>query len=209
MIFTGAVIVIASYLLGSIPFGYLVGKMRGIDIRQHGSGNIGATNVLRVLGKKFGIPVFICDALKGLIAVRGAMSFAAHGHAIPPAAAGIMAALCCIIGHNFPVWLAFKGGKGIATSAGVLIGMVPVAAALTLAVWVIIFYSTRYVSLASICASIALPVIVVACLFLGLETGWPFFYFSVVAALLAVWRHRSNIQRLLNGTEPRFVKKNE
>src|SRR5215210_5065596 len=127
MIFTGFLIVTVSYLLGSIPFGLIVGRMRGIDIRQHGSGNIGATNVLRVLGKPWGIPVFFLDAAKGAAAVLIAQHLG-RGHGIPEAAAGILGAICCILGHNFPIWLGFKGGKGIATSAGVLIGMLPIAA---------------------------------------------------------------------------------
>ncbi|MEA3188007.1 MAG: acyl phosphate:glycerol-3-phosphate acyltransferase [Chthoniobacter sp.] len=208
MIFAGFEIVVISYLLGSIPFGFLVAKTRGIDIRQHGSGNIGATNVLRVLGKKWGIPVFVLDALKGLIAVRLAMVLGAHE--IPLAAAGIMGAVCCILGHNFPIWLGFKGGKGIATSAGVLLGMLPVAGVLSFCVWLLLFFLTRYVSLASIFAAITVPVVVVLQLiFVWKGNGWPFFYFALVIAVLAVWRHRSNIKRLLTGTEPRFEKKKE
>ncbi len=208
MFFAGGKICFLSYLLGSIPFGFLVGKARGIDIREHGSGNIGATNVLRVLGKKFGIPVFIGDALKGLIAVRLAIDLAAQGQQIPLAAAGIMAGICCLLGHSFPIWLGFKGGKGIATSAGVLIGFLPVAALGIALVWSAVFFTTRYVSLASICAALALPLIVLGeLIFVWKSGGWPFFYFALVVSLLAVWRHRSNIGRLLKGTEPRFVKK--
>lgn len=208
MFFGGFKIVSLCYLLGSIPFGFLIAKMRGIDIRQHGSGNIGATNVLRVLGKKFGVAVFILDTVKGIIAARLAIHISAtHPGGVPLAAAAIMGAICCILGHNFPIWLGFKGGKGIATSAGVLIGMLPLAALGIAIVWAIVFYSTRYVSLASICAALSLPVIVLGLLFLGPVKGWPFFYFALVVGLLAVWRHRANIQRLFAGTEPRFVKK--
>lgn len=226
-----SLIIFASYLLGSIPFGYFVAKACGIDIREHGSGNIGATNVMRVLGKKPGYTVFALDTLKGLIAVilgkyisdqyqltisqvhpgfQGANEVILHNvyfiH-LPEAIGAISAAIACILGHNFPVWLGFKGGKGMATSAGVLIGMMPPTAMGCMLVWAIVFFSTRYVSLASIAAAIALPVITMLLLLLGFLNGWPYFYFAVAACILAVWRHRSNIVRLINGTENRFVKK--
>jgi len=203
----GGAICLLSYFLGSIPTGYLVGRSQGIDIRQHGSGNIGATNIFRTLGKKYGIFVFVCDALKGLLAVRLAMVFSHHLQGIPEAIAGIMGAICCILGHNFTCWLNFKGGKGIATSAGVLIGMLPLASLALVAVWAVIFYTTGYVSLASIIAAAALPGIVFAMLVFGWLSGWPYFYFALVVGVIAIWRHRTNIQRLLNGTENSFRKK--
>jgi glycerol-3-phosphate acyltransferase PlsY len=220
-------IVIMSYLLGSIPFGYLIAKSRGIDIRQHGSGNIGATNVMRTLGKGPGYTAFACDVLKGLIAVLiakhiahgpplivtearqvgGAIYHSTYVVTLPESIAAISAAIVCIIGHNFPVWLGFKGGKGMATSAGVLFGMIPMTAITCMAIWAVVFLATRYVSLASIAASIALPLVTMIFLVFGLIHGWPYFYFTVAACILAVWRHRSNIVRLLNGTENRFEKK--
>jgi glycerol-3-phosphate acyltransferase PlsY len=224
-------IVMIGYLLGSIPFGYIVARLHGIDIREHGSGNIGATNVMRTLGKKPGYTVFACDALKGLLAVIVGKYIADHHTltvsqaqtlyhglaesilhttyfvSLPESIAAISAAIACILGHNFPVWLGFKGGKGMATSAGVLIGMMPETAMGCMIVWAVVFFATRYVSLASIAAAIALPLITMLLLFSGRLYGWPYFYFAVVACLLAVWRHRSNIVRLLNGTESRFVKK--
>jgi glycerol-3-phosphate acyltransferase PlsY len=127
---------------------------------------------------------------------------------LPEAIGAISAAIACIIGHNFPVWLGFKGGKGMATSAGVLIGMMPETAAGCMLVWAAVFFATRYVSLASIAAAVALPVITMILLLTGFLYGWPYFYFAVAACILAVWRHRSNIVRLVNGTENRFVKKN-
>lgn len=222
-----SLIVIASYLLGTIPFGLLVAKAKGINIRQHGSGNIGATNVMRVLGKGPGYTVFACDTLKGLLAVILGKYIAYHHtltftqesqlgdyvrhliyiERVPEAIAAISAAIACIIGHNFPVWLRFKGGKGMATSGGVLIGMVPGVAATCMGLWVLVFFATRYVSLASLAASVALPLVTMAFLLLGFVHGWPYFYFTVAACILAVWRHRSNIVRLMNGTENRFVKK--
>ena len=224
-------IVLISYLMGSIPFGYLVARAHGMDIRQHGSGNIGATNVMRVLGKKPGYTVFACDMLKGLVAVIAGKYIADHHvltvaqaqtayHGVsqaiyhttyfvklPESIAAISAAIACIVGHNFPVWLGFKGGKGMATSGGVLIGMMPETAMGCMAVWAVVFLLTRYASLASIAAAVALPVITVLLLLTGQLYGWPYFYFAVAACILAVWRHRSNIVRLVNGTENRFVKK--
>lgn len=196
--------VLSGYLLGSIPFGLLVGRLNGIDIRQHGSGNIGATNVLRTLGKKWGYTTFALDVLKGVLAV-------VLVHFLPlPEAAGftpvilkIAAGLACIVGHNFPVWLKFKGGKGVATTGGVLVALLPLAALVAVAAWVVTFYTTRYVSVASIVAAIAIPVAV-----WSIERQIdPLFIFSLVVAALGIWRHRANIQRLLAGTESRFERK--
>ena len=214
------VAVVLGYLLGSIPAGYLVGRAHGIDIRQHGSGNIGATNVLRVLGKKPGIFVFVCDALKGWLAVfagvravnssstkpsvRTARSRKSPGTFVSLAA--IAAALACIVGHNFPVWLKFRGGEGIATTTGVLLGLMPLAVAVAGAIWAAAFFTLRYVSVASLLAAATLPLTVLWLWRIG-RADAALLGFSLVAAALAFWRHRSNIQRLLAGTEPRFVKK--
>jgi acyl phosphate:glycerol-3-phosphate acyltransferase len=208
------IIALAGYLLGSIPTGLLVGKARGIDIRQHGSGNIGATNVSRTLGKKLGIFVFVCDTLKGVLAVRLGIflsqycATAHHGSGhffLSASLAGILGGITVILGHNFPVWLKFKGGKGVATSLGMVIGLVPLAAAVALAVWIAVFLTTRYVSLASILGAIAVPVMVAFTVH-GVDR-MPLLLFNSLAALLIVARHRSNIQRLLAGTENRFEKK--
>src|SRR3954471_7784562 len=154
-----------AYLLGSIPFGLLAARLRGIDIRQAGSKNIGATNVWRVLGWKWGLPTFVCDFGKGLVAVLSARQLAAHWIAQPAADdlnyAGIAAAIGCIIGHNFPIWLGFKGGKGVATSLGVIAGMMPLASLGIFTVWAIMLKLTRYVSLASIMGALSLPVFVI------------------------------------------------
>lgn len=212
-----AVILVAAYFLGSIPFGLLIARTQGIDIRKQGSLNIGATNVWRVMGRKWGLATFACDAMKGLVAVLLAKQVAAHlgypaslphGHVqllhISSASAGIAAAAGCILGHTFPVWLRFKGGKGVATSLGVIFGMVPLASTSIFVVWCIVFKLSRYVSLASILAALSLPFFVVGYLILGWMHGWEYFYFAVVATLLVVMRHRSNIHRLLAGTEQRF-----
>ena len=218
-----ALIVVVSYLLGTIPSGLLISKSQGIDIREHGSKNIGATNVWRTMGKKWGLFAFLCDTFKGWLAVIIGVSLAAHfsttvqlphGHTapknLPPDYAGIAAALGCILGHNFPIWLRFKGGKGVATSLGVIIGMMPLVSLIIFAIWGIVLKLSRYVSLASIVAALSLPVAVVVLLFFGPSQGWAAvhgwgnFYFGVAAALMVFKRHTANIKRLLNGTELRF-----
>jgi len=195
------------YLLGSIPFGLLVARGCGIDIRQHGSGNIGATNVLRTLGKKWGVFVFALDALKGVAAVLLAERFfgdpASDAFVLTRVQLGIVAGLACVLGHNFPVWLKFKGGKGVATTAGVLIGLLPMAALIAFGAWVAVFYATRYVSVASIVAAVVIPISV----WLIEQQMNTLFWFSVAVAVLGIWRHRSNIRRLIAGTESRFEKK--
>lgn len=203
------VVAVGSYLLGSIPSGYITGRFAGVDVRKHGSGNIGATNVLRVLGKKFGYVVFFCDALKGLLAVCGAVSIAnqfatsqSHSDWF-----GILAALMCVLGHTFPVWLGFKGGKGVATSAGVMLGLAPIATIVAVFVWIIVFETTRYVSVASVVGAVALPTAIGVLLKLQLSTSVPIFYSAIVLATVVCWRHRSNLTRLVRGTEQRFTRR--
>ena len=201
-----AIALVASYLLGSIPFGYLVGRIGGIDIRQSGSGNIGATNVTRTLGKAYGYPVFALDSLKGLAAVRLSI-FVAERTEISPEIAGMVAAVLSVVGHSFPIWLGFKGGKGVATSAGALFGLMPVVVVIGAIVWALTFRFTRYVSLASIVATVSLPVAVLCLLLLGHAGTYALFYFSLCVAVLVTVRHRTNLSRLLEGTEPRFTRK--
>ncbi len=202
-------ILIVSYLFGSVPIGFIVGKLAGIDIRRCGSGNIGATNVLRVLGKKYGYTVFFFDALKGFVAVRTCLLIVAGNPSVRLYADffALLGAVTCVIGHAFPVWLRFKGGKGVATSAGVIIGLMPLAAAIVFPIWFIAFEVSRYVSVASICAAISLPVTIAFFLRFKLMDSVVLFYFSVGLAALVVWQHRSNFSRLLNGTEQRFKRK--
>jgi len=224
---------LVAFLLGSVPFGLLIAKARGVDIRQHGSGNIGATNVLRVLGKKFGIPCLLLDILKGFVPTLLAINLIRFtgqpmGMGIPalvewayvfPAERQFTAqllqvftGLCAILGHNYSPWVAFRGGKGIATSAGVVIALMPAAIVILVLVWVLLFLTTRYVSVASIAAVVVLPV-------LTLYGSWhhgrlqdgtwnkPLFALSLMIAIMGVWKHRANIQRLLAGTEHRFERK--
>jgi glycerol-3-phosphate acyltransferase PlsY len=204
-----AAVVIGSYLLGSIPFGYLAGRIAGIDIRKCGSGNIGATNVMRTLGKRYGYPVFVADFLKGFSAVK--LSILIAMRALPewnsPEMFGILAAIFSVLGHSFPVWLHFKGGKGVATSAGALFGLAPVAALVGAAIWILTFWLTRYVSVASIAAAAALPLIILITTWLSQTAGKSLFCSSVCLAAVVIWRHRSNLSRLMRGTEPRFTRK--
>jgi glycerol-3-phosphate acyltransferase PlsY len=196
-------------LLGSFPAGYFAGRLAGIDVRSFGSGNIGATNVLRVLGKRWGYPVFLIDAFKGFAAVRLAFLFVTYWPQAQPYAEyfAILAAIMSVAGHSFPVWLRFKGGKGVATSAGAVIGLMPLAVPLVFLVWVIVFETTRYVSLASVIAAIALPIVVSLLARWKFVDTWALIYFSIAIMLLVLWRHRSNCSRLLNGTEQRFTRK--
>ena len=209
MLLLALFVVAVAYLFGSIPWGYIAGRLKGIDVRAHGSGNIGATNVLRVLGKPWGFTVFFADAFKGFLAVRTALLLVTR----TPGAAeyaefyAILAAAACVAGHSFPVWLRFKGGKGVATSAGALFGVVPIASVTIFLVWLVVFLTTRYVSLASIIAALALPIVVAVLVHLKFTQGHVLLYFSMVMTALVVWRHRSNMSRLLNGTEQRFARK--
>jgi acyl phosphate:glycerol-3-phosphate acyltransferase len=200
---------VVGYLLGSFPAGYFAGRLAGVDVRAVGSGNIGATNVLRVLGKRWGYPVFLIDAFKGFAAVRLAFVFVTYYPAAKPYAEyfAILAAIMSVAGHSFPVWLRFKGGKGVATSAGAVIGLMPLAVPVVFLVWVVVFETTRYVSLASIIAAVALPIIVSVLARWKFVDTWALIYFSIAIMVLVLWRHRSNCSRLLNGTEQRFTRK--
>jgi acyl phosphate:glycerol-3-phosphate acyltransferase len=199
--------VLVAYLLGSIPTGFLVAKSRGLDIRTVGSGNIGATNVLRALGKPAGATVLLIDALKGWLAVAVAAPLICLWTS-PSASAQtqewfkLCAGIAAILGHNYTCWLHFKGGKGIATSAGVVLALVPLALVIILVTWGIVVAVSRYVSLASIAAAFVLP-------FAVWLTGKSTTMIIVTAALavLAIYKHKANIQRLLKGTENRFGRK--
>jgi glycerol-3-phosphate acyltransferase PlsY len=198
-------VTMVGYLFGSIPVGYLVGRVAGIDIRKEGSGNIGATNVVRVLGKRYGYPVFVFDCLKG---VATSMLSELIGHRLCPAASpdvfSIIGGVSCVLGHSFPIWLGFKGGKGVATTVGVIFGLMPLVAGIAVAVWFITFRITRYVSIASMMAALVLPAAVATILHLRGTDNRLLLYFSLCLAALIVLRHRSNISRLIHGTEPRF-----
>ena len=206
---TLAISVALAYLLGSLPAGYLAGRMAGVDIRKVGSGNVGATNVTRVLGKKFGYPVFAVDFFKGVAAITAAALIANANHLSPASVdlCAASAALFAVIGHSYPVWLRFEGGKGVATTLGCLFGLDWIVAIAVCAVWYFIFQATRYVSLASIVAALTLPLTVGAMLIWKQLPSPVLFYFSLFLAVLVIFRHRSNLSRLIKGTEPRFDRK--
>ncbi len=203
-----------AYLLGSAPFGLLAGWLAGKDVRKQGSGNIGATNVGRVCGWRWGAPVFALDFLKGFAAVFWLAPWLLGQDRPALMSANAWAAVGCglaaILGHNFPVWLGFRGGKGVATSAGVLLALLPAEFGVALAVFISATGVSRYVSLGSLCAAAALPLARVA-LALWREGQAPFSapqlpltIASLAMGLLVVLRHRANIQRLLAGTENRL-----
>jgi len=199
---TDLIVFLAAYVIGATPFGYFAGKLKGIDIREHGSGNIGATNVLRTLGKGVGIPVFILDVLKGAVPVLLAQILFSESDIT-----AVLAALGTILGHTFTFWLGFKGGKGVATSGGAILALVPLALLGGLVAWLAVFYSTRYVALASIVAAVAIPVVVAIQTLIWKSVGYPLLVFSIVVGALVVWRHRSNITRLMDGTEHKFTRR--
>jgi acyl phosphate:glycerol-3-phosphate acyltransferase len=198
-----------AYLLGSIPFGYIAGRFGGVDIRAAGSGNIGATNVTRVLGKSFGYPVFFLDFAKGFAAV-GAGTMLARARSSNVAFIDLCAAIAAmfaVLGHSYPIWLRFRGGKGVATSLGALFAINWIGALAVCVVWIIVFQSVRYVSLASLAAAIGFPVAMAGLFFLKQLQTPVLPVFALALAAIVIWRHRSNISRLLNGTEPRFNRK--
>ena len=192
-----------SYLVGSIPFGFLAGLSRGVDIRSVGSGNIGATNVFRTLGPRLGVATFLLDMAKGVAAVRVApwALWSLAGAGDPPPAAALVGAAAALAGHGFPLFLGFKGGKGVATGLGCAVSIVPHAALAALAVWIAVFLATRYVSVGSIAAAL---VAAVAPWFLDRGAGAAACSLVTALALLIVWKHRSNVRRLLAGNENRF-----
>ena len=196
---TITILAIISYLFGAIPFGLFVAKIRGIDIRTQGSGNIGATNVFRVVGKGWGIFTLVLDALKGFIP---ALVFPMFGYL--EGEWGVLFGLLAIVGHSFPIYLKFKGGKGVATSAGMLLGVAPLAVGVGLVAWIVCMVVWRYVSLASIVAAATVAVAVWI-----IDKGLIINIALTALGAMVIWLHRANIKRLLNGTENRFGKKKE
>lgn len=191
---------VIAYVLGSIPTAVWVGRVwHGIDVREHGSKNAGATNTFRVLGKKSGITVLSVDIVKGFIGVFlpfiagvGAWGSDALIHV------QLIAAICAVIGHVFPVFAGFKGGKGVATSLGVIIGIQPLAASLCLVIFLIVFISSKYVSLGAICAAVSFPILVNVVF--GITSNW-LMVFSIVLSSAVIVAHHKNIRRLLAGEE--------
>jgi len=199
------VIVIGCYLIGSIPTAYIAARLlKGVDIRTTGSGNVGASNAMRLLGKGWGISILIFDALKGLTPVLIIMYLGTKDDATSLRYA-MLGALCCIVGHVFPVWLAFKGGKGVATGMGVMIALVPLPVLLVLPVFVLVVYLTRFISMGSIAAAALLP----AAFFIdhNLMSHRELFLFVTVACVFVIYKHKANIKRILAGTENRLKTK--
>lgn len=192
---------VLSFLLGSIPFGLIVSKAKGIDIRQVGSGNIGATNAIRALGPGLGLFVFVLDVLKGAIpAILVTQFIKSPILGIDVQAWSLLIGIVAILGHMFSPWLGFKGGKGVATGLGALIGSSPLTAALALALMVISTAITRYVSLSSIiCAAAVLPISI----FVSKDSPHMIPFIAIMAGVI-IYKHRANIARLRNGTEPKF-----
>ena len=205
-----------SYLAGSIPSGYLLVKLRtGKDVRTMGSGNIGATNVARMLGVPWFIPVFLFDFLKGFAPVFWLAPWVAARWKCPtcPAPTVTLAVFCALfslVGHMWPVWLGFRGGKGVATAGGILFALNWAAALVAMAVWLVVFIPSRYVSLGSIVAALALPVAnhyTSRYVMSRWEHPWILTVFFAVVAVLVIWRHKANLKRLLSGTEKKFGRK--
>lgn len=206
-----AIFAVGAFLIGGIPFGYIIGKLNGKDIRKEGSCNIGATNVTRVVGKWWGKLCFLLDFLKGAVPVTAAVLLSKDDpYGILPA----VTAFLVVAGHIWPVYLKFKGGKGVATAAGAFLPLSWAAIVTALIVWALVFLTTRYVSLASITAAVIFALTAVIfyiifpelSLFPGYKTGVACLIPIVLLSILTIVKHRSNIKRLLEGTENRFEK---
>jgi len=209
-----AALIIGAYLLGSIPFGQIIAKAHGKDLRTIGSGNIGATNLARALGKKWAYFCFFLDVTKGLAPVLAASMFFSSPPTTKELALALFAGLAAVSGHIFPIYLKFKGGKGVATSFGVALGLWPyytVCSIFALAVWLVVVLIWRYVSLASIIASISFPITLAATIAIvpgwNLAGLWPLLAAATAMPLLVIIRHRENIKRLANGTESKIFQK--
>lgn len=190
-------LVLVSYLLGSISFGYLITKkIKGVDVRKLGSGNTGATNISRIIGIKFAVLVLILDALKGLAAILLSSYLSAETLVI------LLCGLAVIIGHNWPIFFAFKGGRGAATTLGVFLGLAPAATVVVFAIFVLVIVFTRYVSLGTIVAAISIPISMIL-----LRNDPGHIIFGLVICLILLWKHIPNIKRLIKGKESKWGEK--
>jgi glycerol-3-phosphate acyltransferase PlsY len=206
------ILIIGAYLLGSIPFGLIIARAHGKDLRSIGSGNIGATNLSRALGRKWAYLCFFLDATKGLVPMLVATSFISS----PPAVAELFLALAvgcaAILGHIFPIYIKFKGGKGVATSFGVALGLWPyytICAAAAFLIWVLVVLLWRYISLASIIASVVFPLVLVLVIVRtpgwNFANLWPLLIAAIAIPIMVIVRHRENIKRLIAGTESKIL----
>jgi len=192
-------VLLGSYLLGAVPFGLLMARViKGVDLRTVGSGNIGATNAMRVLGKPLGIVAFLLDFAKGLVPTLLLARYAPELDGRAPLLAASLAGVAAVLGHCFPVYLGFRGGKGVATGCGAIVGIEPLVFVAAGVVWLVFLLAFRYVSLASIAMGAAFPLAALA-----LEPAPPFVAACALLTLLVIVRHRTNIARLRAGTEPR------
>ena len=192
-------LLLCAYLLGSVSGSLLLGRLRGVDIRRHGSGNAGGTNALRTLGWRFALWVVAIDVGKGALAAWLALRFAPLGQALDVTAHGYAAAACAVVGHVWPLWHGFRGGKGAATAVGGLLMLWPWSIGVLLPVWMLVLVATGYVGLSTVLAALALPVLA-----WGTDAEPARLWFSVFAALFIAFTHRANLQRLRQGTESRF-----
>jgi len=197
---TIAILLVLAYLIGSIPTAVWVSKwVFGIDIREHGSGNAGATNAFRILGKKAGCGVMLADMLKGFLAVKLSLLSPLHYPSEPFVNLQIFLGLAAVVGHIFPIWAEFRGGKGIATLFGMILSIQPLVAVSLVAVFILMLFLTRYVSLSSITASIAFPLLIIFIFNNAEELSYRLF--AIATAFLVVFTHYKNISRLLHGNE--------
>ena len=192
-------LLLCAYLLGSVSGSLLLGRLRGVDIRRHGSGNAGGTNALRTLGWRFALGVVAIDLGKGALAAWLALRFAPLGLALDVTAHGYAAAACAVVGHVWPLWHGFRGGKGAATAVGGLLMLWPWSIGVLLPVWMLVLVATGYVGLSTVLAALALPLLA-----WGTDAEPARLWFSMFAALFIAFTHRANLQRLRQGTESRF-----
>ena len=203
--------IIISYLLGSIPFGYVIAVAKGVDIRKQGSGNIGATNVGRTLGRKYGIMIFILDLLKGFVVVF-LIPILISKTKFPTTSDNLLVILCgfcAVLGHIFPVYIGFKGGKAVATSFGVFIWLSPIPVAIAFGIWILTVLASRYVSLGSMISSIALISAIVGFENEPFGSGKYLTALSIAVAILIITKHITNIQRITKGTENKVFSKQD
>lgn len=210
-----ALLIACSYLLGSVPFGLIIARAHGKDLRAIGSGNIGATNLSRALGRKWAYFCFLLDVLKGLLPMLAVGAIIETNNPTPALLSLWLAAGCAaILGHIFPIYIKFKGGKGVATSFGVALGLWPyytICAAVAIAVWAALVLIWRYISLASIVAAVSFPITLAAAIILKpdwyLAQLWPLFTAAVAIPIMVIARHRENIKRIIAGTESKVLQK--
>jgi glycerol-3-phosphate acyltransferase PlsY len=209
-----AILIVFAYLLGSIPFGLLIAKAHRKDLRTIGSGNIGATNLARAMGTKWGILCFCFDALKGLLPMLLAGRFYRESPGIITLLLTLAAAFAAVLGHVLPIYLRFKGGKGVATSFGVTLGLWPyytLCSLISFVIWAIMVLIWKYVSLASIVASLVFPIVLIIAIAIMPEwyfaSLWPLFIVAIALPIMVIIRHRTNIRRLIEGTEGKALSK--